>query len=148
MEDRRNIQLRLLSFVVIAYMLMAFTWWSVLLFTKNRDAFMPKRDLIKIGLIAQGIVRTDEAFLETEIYQTLQRRYRNQEWMILGEASVFVLSLVMGIWFINRGIIRRSSPDKPGAISCCRSHTNSNPRWPPSGWCWKPSSNAIWTGPN
>ncbi len=103
MEDRRNVQLRLLSFAVIAYMLMAFTWWSVLLFTKNRDAFYAKRDLIKIGMIAQGIVQTDEAFFQTEIYQTLQRRYRNQEWMILGEASVFVLSLVLGIWFINRG---------------------------------------------
>lgn len=104
MKKKRRIHpLRLLSLIVIAYLLMAFSWWSVLLFTKNRDAFAAKRDLIRIGMIAEGVVQTEADFLKTKVYQDLQRQYRNQEWMILGEASVFVLSLVAGIWFINRG---------------------------------------------
>ena len=44
MENIRKVRLRLLSYVVIAYMMLAFAWWSVLLFTKNQDAFMAKRD--------------------------------------------------------------------------------------------------------
>lgn len=103
METRQNIQLRLLSYAVIAYMMMAFGWWSILLFTKNRDAFEAKRDLLRLGMVAEGLVHTDEEFYASSKFQFLARQYRRQEYMILGEASVFVVSLVMGIWFINRG---------------------------------------------
>lgn len=98
-----NAQLRLLSYGVILYMLMAFAWWSILLFTKNKDAFEAKRDLLKLGLIAQGVVRTDEEFLHHERYQLLATHYHRQEWMIFGEAFVFVISLIIGVWLINRG---------------------------------------------
>ncbi len=102
-NTHNNIRLRLLSYIVIAYMLMAFTWWSVLLFTKNQDAFFAKRDLLKIGMIAEGLIKNDAEFFDSAIYQTLEKRYRRQEWMILGEALVFVFSLIIGIWLINRG---------------------------------------------
>lgn len=103
LETRQNIQLRLLSYAVIAYMMMAFGWWSILLFTKNRDAFEAKRDLLRLGMVAEGLVHTDEEFYASYNFQFLTQQYRRQEYMILGEASVFVVSLVMGIWFINRG---------------------------------------------
>ncbi len=93
----------MLSYGVIAYMLIAFAWWSVLLFTKNRDAFYAKRDLLHIGMIAEGLVENNEAFIQSEPYKALEQRYRRQEWMILGEVSVFVFSLIIGIWLINRG---------------------------------------------
>ena len=95
--------MRLVSYGVIAYMLMAFAWWSVLLFTKNRDAFYAKRDLMRIGMVARGLITTDEEFFASERYQELEQQYRWQEWMIFGEALFFVLSLVGGIWLINRG---------------------------------------------
>jgi len=103
LETRQNIQLRLLSYAVIAYMMMAFGWWSVLLFTKNRDAFEAKSDLLRLGMVAEGLIHTDEEFYASYNFQFLAQQYRRQEYMILGEASVFVVSLVMGIWFINRG---------------------------------------------
>ncbi|HMN88527.1 MAG TPA: HAMP domain-containing sensor histidine kinase [Saprospiraceae bacterium] len=107
MDSKNNIRLRLLTYSVMAYMLLAFTWWAVLLFTKNRDAFYAKRDLLRIGMIAEGrIVGTDEAFFATPAYQALEHSYRRQEWMILGEALVFVFSLIVGIWLINRGYNR------------------------------------------
>ena len=102
-NTHNNTRLRLLSYIVIAYMLMAFTWWSVLLFTKNKDAFFAKRDLLKIGMIAEGLIKNDADFFNSAMYQTLEKRYRRQEWMILGEALVFVFSLIIGIWLINRG---------------------------------------------
>lgn len=103
MNSKTNIRLRLVSYGVIAYMLMAFAWWSVLLFTKNRDAFYAKRDLLRIGMVAEGLISNNEEFFASPRYQMLERQYRRQEWMIFGEALFFVLSLVGGIWLINRG---------------------------------------------
>ncbi len=103
MIRRQNIQLRLLSYSVIVYMLIAFAWWSVLLFTKNRDAFYAKRDLLKIGMIAEGLINSDAEFLQQNRYLELEKQYKKQEYMILSEAVVFVISLVIGVWLINRG---------------------------------------------
>ncbi len=100
---KRNLRLRLLSYGVIAYMMLAFAWWSILLFIKNRDAFYAKRDVLRIGMVAEGIVSNNEEFQEQPVYQELFRQYRAQEWMILGEAAVFMISLVIGVWLINRG---------------------------------------------
>jgi len=97
-----NVRLRLLSLVVIAYMMLAFAWWSVLLYTKNRDAFEAKRELLKMGLVAEGLVVSEADFYRHPRYQSLEEQYRRQELMILGEASVFVISLVISIWLINR----------------------------------------------
>ncbi|HOY16171.1 MAG TPA: ATP-binding protein [Haliscomenobacter sp.] len=101
--EKQNLRLRLLSYFVIAYMMMAFSWWTVLLFTKNRDAFAAKSELLKIGMIAQGIVKNDVEFTATPAFQSLSARYTRQEWMIVGEAVVFVISLVLGVYLINRG---------------------------------------------
>ncbi len=100
---KRNLRLRLLSYGVIAYMMLAFAWWSILLFIKNRDAFYAKRDMLRIGMVAEGIISNNEEFQEQPVYRELFRQYRAQEWMILGEAAVFMISLVIGVWLINRG---------------------------------------------
>lgn len=103
MKDQQNFQLRLLSFAVIAYMLMAFTWWTILLFSKNRDAFDSRQELLRLEMREKNMLEKGRAFTETTPYLALQKHYRRQEQMIVGEAVVFVLSLVAGIWFINRG---------------------------------------------
>ena len=98
-----NLRLRLLSYFVIAYMLVAFTWWSVLLYTKNQDAYEAKIKYWELIYVAQGEIETAHEFTHTPKYQELSSKYKRQEWMILGEAAVFVLSLVIGVWLINRG---------------------------------------------
>jgi signal transduction histidine kinase len=98
-----NNQLRIISYLVIFYMLLAFSWWTVLLHTKNRDAFLAKNELLKLSLIAKNEIRNEEDFLKNTFHIDLRDAYKRQEWMILGEASVFVLSLLIGIIFINRG---------------------------------------------
>ncbi len=100
---QRNIRLRLLSNVVILYMLLAFAWWSFLLFAKNKDAFEAKAAYNKLVMIADHAVHSDKEFLQTQLYKDLEEKYRRQEWMILGEAVVFIISLVIGVWLINRG---------------------------------------------
>ena len=101
-----NLRLRLLSYIVMAYMLLAFTWWALLLFTKNRDAFYAKSELMKIGMVAEGLVKNNQEFEQTFDYQELANKYTRQEYMIFGEACVFVITLLTGLWFINQGYFR------------------------------------------
>lgn len=84
-------------------MLIAFAWWSVLLYTKNRDAFVAKAEYMKLTMAAEGNIKSNDAFALTPAYQDLAQKYQRQEWMILGEALVFIISLVIGVWLINRG---------------------------------------------
>jgi len=100
---KKYLSLRLLSLIVIAYMLIAFSWWSVLLYTKNKDAFIAKAEHMKIVMAAEGSIKNNTDFIQTPVYKDLAKKYKRQEWMILGEAIVFVISLVIGVWLINRG---------------------------------------------
>ena len=100
---RKEIRLRLLSNIVILYMLLAFSWWSVLLFTKNKDAYRAKVELLKLIHVAEGRSATEADFVNSPEYDLLTTQYKRQEWMIFGEAAVFVISLVIGVWMINRG---------------------------------------------
>lgn len=87
-------------------MLTAIAWWSILLFTKNRDAFQGRAGESKVLMIADGKIKTDAEFLETTFYKDLKKKYERQEWMILGESLVFVISLIIGVYLINRGYNR------------------------------------------
>ncbi|MEL7118109.1 MAG: HAMP domain-containing sensor histidine kinase [Bacteroidota bacterium] len=101
--QNQNVKLRLLSYTVIAYMMIGFSWWAILLFTKNRDAFEAKETSYALTMIAEGLVNNEQEFYQSDVYDELYRSYKRQEWMILGESIVFVFSLVIGIWLINRG---------------------------------------------
>lgn len=99
-------QLRLISWGIILYLLLAFVWWSVLLYTKNRDAFQAKAELLKVVLLAKGDIQDINAFESNAAYRDLKSRYDRQALMILGEVLVLMITLVAGIWFINRGYNR------------------------------------------
>lgn len=99
----KNLNLRVLSNIVIGYMIIAFAWWSVLLHIKNSDAFNAKAELLAMGMAAEGIISTKEELYSQKKYTDLEAKYRHQEWMIYGEAAVFILSLIYGIYMINRG---------------------------------------------
>ncbi len=99
----KNIRLRLLSNIVIGYMMIAFAWWSVLLYLKNEDAFRSKVDNIALIMAAKKEVKNAAEFRNTVQYKELERKYKRQEWMIFGEGIVFIISLVIGVWLINRG---------------------------------------------
>ena len=96
-----NTKIRLLSNVVIIYLLFAFAWWSVLLYQKNRDTFQAKANLLQLQYQLEHPDLGDE-FEESRLFQELKSRFQRQEWMILGEGLFFVISLMIGIWLINR----------------------------------------------
>jgi signal transduction histidine kinase len=95
--------LRHFSYGVIFYMLIAFSWWTILLFIQTRDAFEAKSQLLRMGMAAEKIYDNEDHFLQTAQYQALVKKYKRQEFMIVGEALAFICSLVFGIWMINRG---------------------------------------------
>ncbi len=99
--DNKN-YLRILTYLVIAYILVAFTWWTILLFQKNQDAFKAKRDNMDIVMFIEKKITNKEEFYATPEYIELKERYHRQEWMIMGEAIFFALSIAIGIWLINR----------------------------------------------
>ena len=99
----KNTRLRLLSNIVIGYMMVAFAWWTVLLHTKNQDIFDAKAQYAKLVMIAKQEIKDEAEFKATSFYQELERKYTRQKWMILGESIVFIVSLVIGIYLINRG---------------------------------------------
>jgi len=84
-------------------MLVAFSWWSVLLYVKNKDAFNAKSQTLQLVMAAERSIDSRADFLETKEYLDLYEKYKRQEWMIFGEAAVFIFSLVIGIYMINRG---------------------------------------------
>ena len=89
--------------LVIAYLILGFTWWAVLLYIKNIDAFEAKVELLRIGMVAEGIYRNEEWFRQTGAFLSLEKKYRHQEWMIYGESAFFVLTLIVSVVLINGG---------------------------------------------
>ncbi|MEO7176094.1 MAG: ATP-binding protein [Saprospiraceae bacterium] len=83
-------------------MLLAFGWWSVLLYTKNRDAYNAKVELLRIGLAAEQKYTDEATFRANGDFIHLTHKYESQEKMILGEVLVFIASLITGIWLINK----------------------------------------------
>jgi signal transduction histidine kinase len=104
--NMKHSRLRLVSYIVIAYMLMAFAWWSILLYTKNTDAYTAKDEMLRLRMASTA--QFDG--IDSEAYQLLeqnradlQAEYEWQEWMILGESMVFIVMLIAGVYFIDQG---------------------------------------------
>jgi signal transduction histidine kinase len=54
-------------------------------------------------MAAQGIIKNKAELELHPKYSELRDKYKHQEWMIYGEAFVFIISLIYGIYMINRG---------------------------------------------
>jgi signal transduction histidine kinase len=106
MVKQNPLRLRLLSNGVIAYMCLAFTWWSILLYTKNEDAYQAKVEILRLGMVAEGTYQNEATFTSSPPFKKLQKEYSRQEWMILGEAALFMLSIILGVWIINNSYSR------------------------------------------
>lgn len=100
---KRDAKLRLGSIVVIGYIMAAFVWWAFLLFKKNHIAFESQYRAGFYEMMARGLVENEQEYLQSDLYENLFSTYRRQMFMIVGEGSVFVLSLILGVWFINNG---------------------------------------------
>lgn len=96
-------RIKVLTYLIIGYLMLGLVWWSLLLYTKNRDAFEAKAELLRIGMVAERIYESETAFINHPRYQELKKKYNRQEIMIFGEAGLLILSMSIGIWLMNRG---------------------------------------------
>lgn len=81
---------RWLSIGVITYMILGIIWWGMLLFRKNQEVFDTQ---VKFSQSSEERVAFEE-------------RHSRQNTMVLGEGAVLVLSLLAGIYIINRSAKR------------------------------------------
>ncbi|MEO0733595.1 MAG: ATP-binding protein [Bacteroidota bacterium] len=93
-------RLPLVTYAIIAYMLLAFGWWSVLLLRKNKEAHEARIETLAIQLAFQQEIDKPADFRETTTYAELTANFERQQWMILGEALLLVLSLAGGIYLL------------------------------------------------
>lgn len=77
-------------------MLISMGWWTILLIKKNQETYDSKLELIKTQFATSSNNQT------SMIDQTkdIMREYKSQRTMIYGEAIVFGLMLIAGIWLI------------------------------------------------
>ena len=102
-QKKKVDRLRLFSQFILIYMLLAFLWWAVLLIKKNDEVFYATAQAEALKWQVEG--KSGPFELSTD-YQALVDERNKQFWMVLGEGSVFVIALMIGIWFINRGYRR------------------------------------------
>lgn len=95
-------RLRILSWLIMLYMVLAFLWWAVLLFQKNRETFTVEKALLECRHEVPEGTRIEDY----PPYQKLLNRFQRQQRMIIGEGFVFLLTLAAGLWFINDGFYR------------------------------------------
>jgi signal transduction histidine kinase len=100
---KRLDKIKIFSYGVIGYMLLAFLWWSVLLHNKNQDAFKAKTELLRLGMAAERLYISESHFQSSPAYAALSKSYKRQQTMIIGETLVFAIIMIIGIILINRG---------------------------------------------
>ena len=77
-------------------MLAAFVWWAILLIKKSEEIYQTKLSLAKIEQV-QNLNDSYEAK-----QKAIEKERERQRLMIWGEGSVFTITLLIGIWLINR----------------------------------------------
>jgi two-component system phosphate regulon sensor histidine kinase PhoR len=90
--------MKYLSYGVMIYMLLALIWWTVLL-SKNNEL------LFNRNLEVQNIQILDIAGLSDQdkvTYNRIKDEYQTKKHMIFGEGLVFGISLIIGMWLIQK----------------------------------------------
>ena len=103
------LRLPLVSYLIIAYMLFAFGWWSILLLRKNEEAHETQAELIALRMALQQEIDQPADYRLTEAYADSQEQFERGQRMIIGEAAFLVLSLAGGLFLLYRTLRKEIS---------------------------------------
>lgn len=92
--------IRITSYVVMVYILVAIAWWAVLLY-KEHDALYDAYEIIQKHQISSQNPHIEEVKQMTA--SELQHQRKRKTIMILSEAVFIGLGLIIGLWVINNG---------------------------------------------
>ncbi len=92
---------RILAIFTAAYIGLALTWWSFLLFHKNEALYESHLQLRALADQHQLVLRPD-----LPDQATIIRTYQGQRMMIIGESLFILISVSIGIWLIFRSYLR------------------------------------------
>lgn len=94
--------MKFLSYGVMVYMLMALIWWTILL-TRNNQTIYQKNQLL-LTTVGTGESENHAGAVMSE--QQISKEFIKNKYMILGEGMVFGISLILGMWFIQKAYTR------------------------------------------
>ncbi len=87
--------MRRFSWVIMIYLALAICWWGLLLYNKNKDLYT--------------VLINNTPSHEVKAKQILKDKYERQSIMIIGEGAVLLLSMLAGLYIINRSASRELS---------------------------------------
>lgn len=90
----------ILFYVMVAYMFISFSWWTILLLEKNREVFVEERNFLELKNSIKN--NTDADFENSSAYEILLKKYESQKRMILSEAVVMMMLLLTGTFQLYR----------------------------------------------
>lgn len=89
-----------LFYILVAYIILQFVWWSYLLSSLSGEVYTHKEAELRVRI-------SDPALLQSELALVKKKQYSRLA-MIVGEGSVFLLLLGLGIYRVNRSFKKES----------------------------------------
>ena len=100
-EKRKSKGVKTLHIVLVVYVVIFSMWWTHLLLSKNAHVYDMQIELLITNQKLDGTF--DKAtFEDTVMYSEVMSKKQRQQMMIFGEASVFFIALMLGMWFVFR----------------------------------------------
>ena len=79
---------RIFQFVLMTYLVSAFSWWAILLLKKNEELYELKTE----------VIYSNKPGMQAMIYED----YKRSRMMIIGEGIVFAVSILISLYIVNR----------------------------------------------
>jgi K+-sensing histidine kinase KdpD len=96
--------MRYMSYGIMFYMLMALVWWTILLSKYNRNTFESKTTTIQL-IHEKSATNSGISYTSTPEYTKIKNQFERNKTMILGEGFVFGVSLIIGLYFIQKAYL-------------------------------------------
>lgn len=88
----------------MVYMLLALIWWTILLTRNNELLYQKNVELSNFENVEIDTLAINK-LLSNQKIEILTEDYLKKKYMILGEGLVFGISLIIGLWFIQKAYI-------------------------------------------
>ncbi len=95
---KNNYRPLFLFYLMIGYIVAAYLWWMILLLNKNNDSLVLHTTNAFKEYIITSKEMSFESFKNTAYYKQIYEKHKKQEWMILGEGTVFLLLIIILSW--------------------------------------------------